>query len=168
MASFNETRTPTSRKYVVKQSLTTPNWAKIFQTSLPHSSVFALQKQPEKLNFHIFLFLNDPLVATFNETCAPTSRKYVAEQGIVMVNLSKTFRSFWFHSSVYTLKKLPKNLNFKSSFTSNRPFGGYFQWNACTYFQKISSWTRHSNAKLIRNIWNFLVALLPFCFRKAT
>ena len=28
----------------------------------------------------------DPLVATFSETLAPTSRKYVAQQGIVMSN----------------------------------------------------------------------------------
>ena len=28
----------------------------------------------------------DPLVATFSETLVPTSKKYVAEQGIVMSN----------------------------------------------------------------------------------
>ena len=30
--------------------------------------------------------MKQPLVATFNETRPPTSRKYVAEQGIVMPN----------------------------------------------------------------------------------
>ena len=56
----------------------------------------------------MFLPLTDPLVATFNETHAPASRKYVAEQGIVMPNLSKTFKTFWLHSSVFSLEKQPK------------------------------------------------------------
>ena len=34
----------------------------------------------------MFLPARDPLVATFNETRAPTFRKYVSEQGIVMPN----------------------------------------------------------------------------------
>ena len=42
----------------------------------------------------MFLPLRDPLVATFNETRAPTSRKYVAEQGIVMPNDKKHFKRF--------------------------------------------------------------------------
>ena len=53
----------------------------------------------------------DPLMATFNEkTRAPTSRKYVAEQGIVMPNWSKTFQTFQSHFSVFALEKQPKNL----------------------------------------------------------
>ena len=105
-------------------------------------------------------------MATFNKTYAATSRKYVAGQGIVMLNWSKTSQTFWSHSSVFSLEKQPKNLNFQSVFDSKRPFGGYFQRNACTYFQKICSWTRYSDSKLIKNISNFLVALLRFCFRK--
>ena len=50
-----------------------------------------LEKQPENLNFESFLSLIDPFVATFNETRTLTSRKFVAEQGIVMLNWSKTF-----------------------------------------------------------------------------
>ena len=34
----------------------------------------------------MFLPPRDPLVATFNETCAPIFRKDLAEQGIVMPN----------------------------------------------------------------------------------
>ena len=34
----------------------------------------------------MLLSVTDPLMATFRETRAPTSRKYVAEQGIVMPN----------------------------------------------------------------------------------
>ena len=70
------------------------NWSKTFQTFWSHSSVFLLEKQPEKLNFQSFLFLKDPLEATFNETRAPTSRKYVSEQGIVIPNWSKAFQIF--------------------------------------------------------------------------
>ena len=105
-------------------------------------------------------------MTTFSETRAPTSRKYVTEQGIAMPNWSKTFQTFLSHSSVFNLEKLPENLNFQSFFTSNRAFGGYFQWNVDPYFQKICSWRRYSDAKLIKNISNFLVALLSFCFRK--
>ena len=52
---------------------------------------FYFKKQPKNLNFYSFLPLIDPLLATFNETRAPTSKKYVTEQGIVMQNWSKTF-----------------------------------------------------------------------------
>ena len=103
---------------------------------------------------------------TFNETRAPTSRKHVSEKGIVMSNWSIRFQTFWLHSSVFPLDRQPKNLNFHSFFTSNRPFGDYFQWNACTYFQKICNWARYSDVKLIKNIWNFLFTLLCFYFRK--
>ena len=75
VATFNETRALTSRKYVAEQAIVIRNWSKIFQTFWSHSSVFALEKQPE-----------NPLVATFNLTRAPTSRKNVAEHGVVMRN----------------------------------------------------------------------------------
>ena len=103
---------------------------------------------------------------TFNETRAPTSGKHVADQGIVMPNWLKTRLTFWWLSSVFAVEKQPKNLNFHSVFTSKRLFGGCFQWNDCTSFQKICSWTRYCDAKLINNMPNFLVALLRFCFRK--
>ena len=105
-------------------------------------------------------------MATFNEKFPLTSRKYTAEQSIVMSNWSKTFQTFRSHSSVFATETLPKNLIFCVFFTSNRPFGGYFQWNACTDFQKICIWIRYSDAKLIKNVWNFWVALLRFCFKK--
>ena len=105
-------------------------------------------------------------MTTFNETRAPTSRIYVTEKSIIQPNWSKTLQSFWSHSSVFALEKLLKKINFQSFFTIKRPYGDYFQWNMCTYFQKIYSWTRYSNAKLIKNISIFLVALLCFSFRK--
>ena len=57
-----------------------------------HSSAFALEEQPEKLNFQSFLHLRNPLVASFNETHALTSRKNAAEKGIIIPNLSETLR----------------------------------------------------------------------------
>ena len=57
------------------------------------------------LNFWIFLPVKKPLVATSSETCAPTSRKYVAEQDMLMPNLSETDQSFWSNSSVSDLEK---------------------------------------------------------------
>ena len=168
VGTFNETRAPTSRKYVAEQGIVMPNWSKIFQNFWSHSSVFALEKQPQSLLFRVLLPLRDPLVATFNEMHAPTSRKYVAEEGIVITNWSNTFQTFWSRSSIFALEKRLKNLNFQNVFTSKRPFGGYFQWDACIYFQKICSWTMYSDAKLIKNISIFLVALLRFCFKKTS
>ena len=66
-------------------------------------------------------------MGTLNETCPPTYRKYLAEQGMVMPNRLKTFQIFWSHLSVFALEKEPKNLNFLRVFISNRPFGGYIQ-----------------------------------------
>ena len=84
---------------------------------------------------------------------------------LINPNVSETHQSSWSGSSVFALEKWSKYLSF---FTSNRPFDGYFQWNACTYFHKICNWTRCSDAKLIKSILNFLVALLRFYFRKFT
>ena len=114
----------------------------------------------------MLLALRDTLVATFNEKHAPSSRKYAAEQKIIMRNRSKACQTFCSHSSVFALEKQPKNLNFHSVFISTRRFGGYFQWNACTSFQKICSWTRYTDTKLIKNMSKFLVALLRFGFRE--
>ena len=107
-------------------------------------------------------------MSTFNETCEPTSRKYVAKQGIVMLRWLKTFQTFRLHFPVFALETQPKILNFQSFFTSNRLFGGYFQWNACRDFQKICIWARYSDAKFIKNISKFWVALLHFSCRKTT
>ena len=138
-----------------------------FQTFRSHSSVFTLEKQPKNLNFQsIFLPLIDTLVATFNEKRTPTPRKYIAEQDIVS-NWLKIFQTFRSHSSVCAIEKLPKNLNFQSLFTSNRPFGGYFQWKACTDSSKKCTWTRYSDPKLIKNNSNLSAAHLRFCFTKA-
>ena len=87
---------------------------------------------------------------------------------LIVPNASETRQSSWSGSSVFALEKWSKNLNFHSFFTSNRPFGGNFQWKACIYFQKLGSWIRYSDAILIKNISKFLVALLRFSFWKTT
>ena len=162
MATFNEKHASTSKKYVVEQGILMSNRSKITKRFRLHFSVFAIENLLENLNFRVFFPLIGPLVATFSESCASTSRTYVAEQRILIPNWWKTFQTFWSHSSVFALETQPENLNFESFFTSNRLFGSYFQWKAYTDFQKICSWTRYSNAKLIKNISNLLVALLRF------
>ena len=102
------------------------------------------------------------MLATFNETHEP-SRTYGAETDIVKPNWSKIFQTFWSHSYVVALQIQPKNLTFQIFFTSNRPFGGYFQWKPCSYSQKICNWTSDKYVKLIKIN---LVALLLFGFRK--
>ena len=105
MATFNKTCELTSRKYVFEQGMSIASLSEKNEVFWSHSSVFALEKQSKKVNFHSFLPLRDPLVATFNETCAPTSKKYVAKQDILMTNGSKPLQSFWFHSPVFALEK---------------------------------------------------------------
>ena len=94
-------------------------------------------------------------------------QKILAAGGIVMSSWSKTFQTFWSHSSVFALEKQHKNLNFQS-FLPLRHFGCHFRWNECTYFEKMCSLIRYSNARLIKNISDILVALLRFCFQKTT
>ena len=106
------------------------------------------------------------MLATFNETREPNSRKYGAETDIVKPNWSKTFQTFWSHSYVVALQKQPENLNLQIFFTSNRPFGGYFQWKPCSYPQKICNWTSEKYVKLTKINLKLLVALLRFGFRK--
>ena len=105
MATFSEMCALTSKQNVSETGMIILNLSEKLQFFWSHFSVFALEKQPEKLNIQSFLPLKETLVATFNETRAPTSRKYVAGQGKVMSNRSKTFRTFWFHSSVFALEK---------------------------------------------------------------
>ena len=60
----------------------------------------------------MLLPLTDSLMATFSETRAPSSRKYTAEQGVLIPNLSETLQSSWLHSSTSALEKFSKTLNF--------------------------------------------------------
>ena len=124
MVSFNETHAPTFRNCVIEQDLPMPNWSKTFETFWLHSSIFALQKQPENLNVKSSLAFRKRLVASFTETCAPTSRKYVVERSWLPLNLSKAFKTYWLDSSVFALEKQLEKLNFHSFFTSKKPFSG--------------------------------------------
>ena len=94
MATFNETCALTSGKYVAEQRTVMSNWSKTLQRFWSNSSVFALQKQTKNVNLQSFLPLGDTLVATFNETRAPTFRKYVAYRCMVVPNWSKAFQTF--------------------------------------------------------------------------
>ena len=106
------------------------------------------------------------MVATFNGRRAVTCRKHVSEQNIIIPNWSKIIQRFWSHSSVFALEKQPISLNCLSFLTTNRPFCGYFPWNACSHFQKIYSWTRDSDAKLMKTISNFWWCFSIFALEK--
>ena len=56
------------------------------------------------LVFWICLALKEPLVVTFGETRAQTSRKYVAVQGIDLAKLSKKQKFLWLHSPIFALE----------------------------------------------------------------
>ena len=110
--------------------------------------------------------MKQALVATFNETDVPTARSYVFEQGAVILNSSDSFQSSWLLSSVSTLESTLKVLISEVFFYFEKRFVDYFPWNACTYLQKICTWTRCNDAKSIADTSVFLDALLCFCFRK--
>ena len=68
-----------------------PNLWQTLQSLWSHSSVFALEKYPKNLNFQsFFTSLQEALVANFNKKRALTSRKYIAEHGVIMPNLWQT------------------------------------------------------------------------------
>ena len=134
MGFFNEMRAPTSRRYVAEEGIVLSNWLKLFQIFWLHSSVFLWEKQPKNLNFHSF-FMSKKIVGDyFQKTCALTSRKYVSEPGMIIPNVFARLQGFWSQSSIFPLEKQHKNLIFQGFSSSKGPFGGYFQWNTCTYF----------------------------------
>ena len=76
---------------VAEQGITILNLSEIKQFFAVVVS-FAFKKSLKNASFLLlFLYLKKSLVAVFNKTGAPTSRIYVAEQGIRIQNLSKTF-----------------------------------------------------------------------------
>ena len=105
MVTFNERCAPTSRKYVAQQGIAMTDLLEKLKFLWLHTSVYAQQKQQLNLNFRSFLKSKHPFVATFEETCALTSRKYVFEPGKSITNSAENFRIFWSHSSVFTLVK---------------------------------------------------------------
>ena len=67
------------------------------------------------LIFQGFLRPKKPLVATFSEAYAPSSKTNVAEQGTDVPNWSETLTFFGSHSTVFALVKMAlKMLNFQS------------------------------------------------------
>ena len=166
MATLNEMCAPTSRKYVAEEGIVMPNWLKTFQTFRSHSSLFALESNL-KSKFSELLPLIDPLLVTFSETCAPTSRKYVAEKGLMMPNLWQARQSFWLQSSFFLLERYPKNLNFQSFYTTKTSSNGEFQWELCSNFYKKCSWGRYNYVKFFKVTSILLVAASAFAFRKS-
>ena len=124
-----------------------------------HTSVFPIEKLPKDLNFQTLFTSNRPFGGYFQWNACTDFQKKCSWTRYSDAKLIKNIKS---HSSGLALEKEPKNVNFQFFFTSNRLFGGYSQWNACTDYQKTFSWTRYINAKWIKNIANFLVASLCF------
>ena len=86
MATLNEKRAPTFRKYVAEQDVFMPNFVQSLHF-FDGTSPFLLEKSNLKiLVFSVFLLPKEALVAAFSETSAPTSRCYVAEQGVINPN----------------------------------------------------------------------------------
>ena len=56
------------------------------------------------LIFEVFLHLKGPLVATFNERCAITSKKYIAKQGMNILKVSQKHKLLRSYFSVFALE----------------------------------------------------------------
>ena len=143
-----------------------PNLLSQLQFPSSHSSIFPLEKQPKNLRFQSFFtsktrfggYFLGSMCTHFQKTCICTKKKHS--------RFSRETSKFLDPFLRFCLKKTKVKSKFSEFFTSKRPFGGYFQWNACTCFQKICSRRRY--AKFFREISVSLVALLRFCFQKAT
>ena len=141
-----------------------PNLSKKLILSWSHSYVFVLKKALKMPNFQVLL----TMVTTSSEACVLTSRKNVSKPGMSIPDLSEKIMIFLAAVLRFCFKKAAKNLNFQSFFISNKSFGGYFQWNLYTHFQKVCSWARYNNAQFMIDTSVFLVAFLCFCFTKTT
>ena len=103
VAAFNEMCAHASSKNDAEQGIIMPNLLQNFKL-FGRTPPFLLQKSTLKiLIFRILLLLKEALVVTFNEKRAPTSRKYIAEQDIIISNLLQFFQFFWQDSSVFAL-----------------------------------------------------------------
>ena len=103
-ATFSETCALFFRKDISEPGISIPNLLEKLQFFWSHSSIFALEKYPEYLNFNSFLPLRDALVASFNKRHAPTSRKYVDDQGMNILKSSEKHKLLLSHSSVFALQ----------------------------------------------------------------
>ena len=85
MATFNETRAPTSGKYVADPGIADAKLIKNISNCLVALLDFCFRKTTLKSKISEFLLpLGHTFEPTFSETHQPTSRRYVAEQGIVI------------------------------------------------------------------------------------
>ena len=67
-------------------------------------------------------------MATFSETCAPTSRKYIAEQGTMARSMAGTL-TFLSHFSVFAFEKYPKSIKYQKFFTFKESLVATFNEN---------------------------------------
>ena len=68
------------------------------------TSYTGLTVASKMLIFQVFLHLKGPLVATFNEECAITFRKYLAEQSINIPKVSQKHKLLRSQFSVFALE----------------------------------------------------------------
>ena len=166
VATFNERHVHSSRKYVVEPGIWTWNSWKALQTFWLHSSVFSLEKIPEKINLQSYLHVRIPLVANFNESRAPSLRKYVAEEGIPTTNWSKLFKILNITSSFLLYKNNLKNKICRAFLPLKNPLMATSNETCAPTPRKKNRWRGYSPTELIKYIWNFLVELLGVCFTK--
>ena len=95
MATFHETRAPTSIQYAAEQDITMPNLSQSLQLFWSHLSSlrFCFRKVPKNQNFRSIFASKKLSLAIFSEMCALTSR-YVAQLGIVISNLLRALQYF--------------------------------------------------------------------------
>ena len=100
-------------------------------------------------------------MATFNEMHAPSSKKLVATEGILMPEGSKTFHSFLWDSSVFPLEKQPNSLNFQRFFTCNDLLVAAFTETLKNFLSHSSVFHLEKNPKNL-NFQSFYTSKRPF------
>ena len=127
MTTFSETGASTPWKYIAEQGIVIPSWSKTFQTFCSHSSVFALQKQPENLNFQKFFISRRPYCGYFQWNASIYFQKICSWATYSDAKSIKNISNVLFALLRFCFRKQPKFLNFQNLFFSRRPFSGYFQ-----------------------------------------
>ena len=152
-------------KKIDEEVILQPSWSNTFETFWSNFWVFVSQKsQKPKLSDCI---TSEKLFNGYLQWNLWTYfRKIYSWAKHPDIKLIKNIWNFKYHSFVYALQKQLKILNLQSFFTSKIIFGGFFQWNMCTYFHNVGSWKWYSNVRLIIHIQIFRLHSSVFALQK--
>ena len=162
MATFNEKRVPTFRKYAAEQDIIMPNLSQSLQFFLYRLLCFCFRKFPQKPKF-VEYFCLIKFFAGYFQWNMFTHFQIVCSWTRYSDYKSLTDTSIFLFALLHCcFRKVPLKSEFSEIFLPLKEVS----IKVCTHFPKICSWTRCNNSKCIRFTPIFLVPLLRFCLRK--